>query len=107
LTAIRLLASFLRHVFLTDRRGEMSMSGRTVPFAIAICVAAIALPAEAEGQARLLRNPAVSANHLAFVYANDISFHDTDGKWAVESEGVLLDIDRIRCGCGGRARGVR
>lgn len=44
-----------------------------------VCLLALALPATAEGEARLLRNPAVAKTHIAFVYANDIWIVGRDG----------------------------
>jgi tricorn protease len=47
--------------------------------AVALCMAAAALPLGAQSPTRLLRTPSVSAQHIAFAYANNV--------WVVERAG--------------------
>ena len=56
--------------------------------------------AEAQIDARLLRQPDVSSTEIAFVYGCRLtvptfSFYNTDGEWAVENHGVDPDIEVV------------
>ena len=46
---------------------------------LAVLLLSAALPTQAANEAKLLRTPAITADHVAFVYANDIWIVDRDG----------------------------